>query len=104
MSAGYERMRLPVLVDSDRIYLPPEGPPSSRRRVVASYGADGALKLSGHAWPESLERLEGAVHVYEERVGRGRVICFAEDPNFRGYHRGLNRLFLNAVVLGPSSP
>ncbi len=104
MSAGHERMRLPVLVDSDRIYLPPEGPPSSRRRVVASYGADGTLKLSGHAWPESLERLEGAVHVYEERVGRGRVICFAEDPNFRGYHRGLNRLFLNAVVLGPSSP
>lgn len=104
MSAGYERMRLPVLVDSDRIYLPPEGPPSSRRRVVASYGADGTLTLSGHAWPESLERLEGAVHVYEERVGRGRVICFAEDPNFRGFHRGMNRLFLNAVVLGPSSP
>ncbi len=104
MSAGYADFTLPVLVDSDRIYLPPEGPPSSRKRVVASYGAGGTLKLSGHAWPESLERLEGAVYAYEERVGRGRVISFAEDPNYRAYQRGANRLFLNAVVLGPSSP
>ena len=35
---------------------------------------------------------------------RSRVIAFAEDPNYRGFHRGLNRLFLNAVVLGPSAP
>jgi hypothetical protein len=32
------------------------------------------------------------------------VIAFSEDPNFRGYWRGANRLFLNAVVLGPSAP
>jgi hypothetical protein len=35
-------------------------------------------------------------------VGRGRVIAFAEDPNFRGYWRGVDRLFLNAVVVGGS--
>ncbi len=47
---------------------------------------------------------EGAavVFVYEERVGQGRVIAFAEDVNFRGFWRGANRLFLNAVVVGPS--
>ncbi len=94
----------PVLVDSDRIYLAPEGPPSSRKRVVASYGGSGGIKLSGHAWDESLERLENAVFVYEERIERGRVIAFAEDVNFRAYWRGANRLFLNAVVLGPSAP
>jgi hypothetical protein len=102
MSAGYDGAQLPVLVDSDRIYLAPEGPPSSRKRVIAKYG-DGRLKLAGHAWQESLERLADAVFAYEERVGQGRVIAFAEDVNFRAYQRGANRLFLNAVVLSPSA-
>jgi hypothetical protein len=100
MSAGYDAGELPVLVDSPELYLPPEGPPSSRQRVVARY----AEKLSGHAWQETLERIPDAVFVYEERVGGGRVIAFAEDPNYRGYLRAANRLFLNAVILGPSAP
>ncbi|MGD2217232.1 MAG: M14 family metallopeptidase [Gemmatimonadales bacterium] len=97
MSAGFENMELPVLVNSSRIYLPPEGPPSSRRTVIATYGP----KIAGHAWPETLERLDGAVFAYEQNVGGGRVIAFAEDINFRAFWRGANRLLLNAVILGP---
>ncbi len=104
MAAGYEGGELPVLVDSDRLLLPAEGPPSTKRRVVARIATGERAKISGHAWPETLERIGGAVFAYEERVGRGRVIAFAEDPNYRGYFRGANRLFLNAVILGPSAP
>ncbi len=104
LSAGYDAGGPPVLVDSDRLYLPPDGPPSARRRVVVRYAAGGGARLAGHAWPESQARLPGKVFLYEERVGAGRVIAFAEDPNFRGYVRGVNRLFLNAVILGPSAP
>jgi len=100
LSAGYDNGEVPVLVDSDRLYLAPDAPPSGRHRVVATY----ADLISGHTWEETLDRIPGTVAVYEERVGGGRVIAFAEDPNYRGYHRGLNRLFLNAVVLGPSAP
>jgi len=103
MSAGYDDGMLPMLVDSDRLYLPPEGAVSSRRRVVALYAAADPV-LSGHVWEESAARIPGTVAVYEERVGGGRVIAFAEDPNYRAYFRGANRLFLNAVVLGPSAP
>ncbi|MCG8462432.1 MAG: hypothetical protein MI919_39615, partial [Holophagales bacterium] len=102
LAAGVDA-ELPLLVGSDRIYLDPEGPPSGARRVVARYAADNTL-LSGHAWPESLEHLPGAIAVYEERVGSGRVILFAEDPTFRAYHRGPHRLFLNAVLFGPNGP
>lgn len=104
LASGYEGADLPFLVFSDRIYLPPEGPPSARRRVVAEVAETEPVWLAGHAWEESMERLPGAVLVYEERVGDGRVVAFAEDPNFRGYWRGADRLFLNAVVLGPSAP
>jgi hypothetical protein len=102
-SAGYRDSVLPVLVNSSRIYLPPSGPPSAQRRVIARY-APTAPRLAGHAWPESLERLPGAVYAYEERIGNGRVIAFAEEVSFRAYGRGTNRLLLNALVLGPSAP
>ena len=98
------REELPALVTSDRVLLPPPGPPDPGRRVVARYAAAGELLLSGHLWPESAERLPGAVLAYEQRVDRGRVIAFAEDLSFRGTWRGAHRLLLNAVVLGPSAP
>ncbi len=102
LSAGYAETDFPTLVVGSRVYRAPEGPPSSSRRVVARFAERDSLKISGLAWDESLDRLAGSVFVYEERVGRGRVIAFAEDVNFRGFWRGANRLFLNAVVVGPS--
>jgi hypothetical protein len=95
---------LPVLVNSDRIYLPPAGPPDASSRVVVRYADDAPTPRSGHAWAESVERLPGAVFAYEERVGSGRIVAFAEDPSFRGYWRGPDRLLLNAVVFGPTAP
>ena len=103
LSAGYDGGELPVLVDSDRLLLAPTGPPSSSKRVVARYAERARVLLSGHVWEETLARIPGAVFAYEERVGSGRVIAFAEDPNYRGYFRGANRMFLNAVILGPSA-
>lgn len=104
LAAGYGEPELPVLVEGRRVFVAPDGPPSARRRVVGRFAARDQLAISGHAWEESLDRLSEAVFLYEERVDSGRVICFAEDPNFRGFWRGANRLFLNAVVVGPSAP
>jgi len=103
LSAGLGE-ELPVLVNSSRLYLPPAGPPDAGARPVVTYAEEAPLRLSGHAWPETLERIPGAVFVYEERIGGGRVVVFAEEPNFRAFWRGANRLFLNAVVVGPSAP
>lgn len=104
LSAGYDAGEIPALVFSSRVYLAPEGAVSARRTAVGRYAARNQARIAGHAWNESMERLPESVFLYEERVGQGRVIAFAEDPNFRAYHRGLNRLFLNAVLLGPSAP
>ena len=104
LTSGYSGDELPFLIFSNRLMLPPDGAVSSGRRVVASLPPGVDSKMSGHTWKESDERLPGAVLVYEQRSGRGRVIAFAEDVNFRAFWRGTNRMFLNAVILGPNAP
>ncbi len=91
-------------MNGDALYLPPAGPPDDGRRVAVRVAEAGEVRLSGHVWPETLERAPGTVLAYDERVGEGRVILFPEDLNFRAYWRGSDRLFLNAVLLGPSAP
>ncbi|MCC5914070.1 MAG: hypothetical protein JJU46_06815 [Balneolaceae bacterium] len=101
--SGYD-YELPILINSNRLYRAPEGPPSPRQRTPVKVASGDDVRIAGHMWEENLERLPGSVFLYEERVGSGRVISFAEDVNFRGYWRGADRLFLNAVILGPSAP
>jgi hypothetical protein len=60
--------------------------------------------ISGVAWPESLERIKGSVYVTSEKFGRGQVVTFADDPNYRLFWRGTLPVFLNAVLYGPSFP
>jgi hypothetical protein len=33
-------------------------------------------------------------------MGRGQLIAFAEDPNYRAYAEATQLLFINAVLLG----
>ena len=47
-------------------------------------------------------RIAGSPYLWTERVGQGRVIAFAGDPNFRDMWRGLLPIFANSVLLGGS--
>ena len=46
------------------------------------------------------EKLPKAAPVVVSRLGKGSVVLFAENPNFRGTTYGANRMFLNALFLG----
>ena len=46
------------------------------------------------------EYIPGAASLIVSNVGSGRVIVFADNPNFRGTWYGTNKLFLNAIFLG----
>ncbi len=100
--SGYDN-GLPLLINSNKLYRSPDGAPTSARRSAIKIPEED-FHIAGHLWEENMERLGGSVFLYEERVGSGRIISFAEDVNFRGYWRGADRLFLNAVLLGPSAP
>jgi hypothetical protein len=70
---------------------------------VATFAPDGPLLRAGFTFPGNTERaLRGTALVVEEPVGRGHAVLFANDPTFRGWWRALDRLLLNAIVLGPA--
>jgi hypothetical protein len=64
--------------------------------------AEKDVRLSGFVWEDMEKKFPGKAYLIEEPVGRGKVIMFADDPNFRLFWLGLNRLFLNSIFLSPS--
>ncbi len=58
------------------------------------------VMASGYMWEQNRKQLAYKPFVVVQRSGRGNVIGFTADPNFRGYMDGLNLLFLNAVFRG----
>lgn len=59
-------------------------------------------RLSGYISPENEKRLEETPFIVHEQLGSGNIVLFADDPNFRLFWDGLNKLFLNSVLLMPS--
>jgi hypothetical protein len=53
--------------------------------------------MSGYASERRLDELKGTPMLTAERMGRGSVILFADDPNFRATYIGAEKLFLNAI-------
>ena len=44
--------------------------------------------------------IPGSASLIVSKIGTGRVVVFADNPNFRGTWYGTNKLFLNAIFLG----
>jgi hypothetical protein len=69
--------------------------------AVTYEGPDQVL-ASGYMWDENKKQLARKPLMMVSPSGRGIVIGFASDPNFRAFLDGMNLLFLNAVFRGPA--
>jgi hypothetical protein len=58
------------------------------------------VRMSGLVWPEASVRIANSAYLTQERYGKGQIILFSGEPNFRGSTLGTNRVWLNAVVYG----
>ena len=65
------------------------------------FEAPDKLLASGYLWAENRKQLAYKPLVVVQPQGRGTVIAFTQDPNYRAYLDGMNVLFLNAVFRGP---
>jgi hypothetical protein len=73
-------------------------PSTSPYTTVAQYTANPLV--GGYVHPESMKKIKNSAAILVGSEGRGRVILFADDPNFRGTWYGTNKLFLNALFYG----
>lgn len=67
----------------------------------AAYFGDKLNKVSGVISQENLNRLGRATWLANKRVGRGRVILFADDPLFRAFWYTSFQPWFNALMIGP---
>ncbi len=93
LAYGYRRSALAVIRTGEWI-LPPSSNPFEN---VALY--QDPPRLAGWISPENQRRLAGKPAVIASRMGRGVVIQLLDNPNFRAYFYGSNRLFLNSIFL-----
>ncbi len=69
-------------------------------RSLVTFEKQDQLLTSGFCWPESLALLAETPYVVHRSVGRGNVVAFTDDPNFRAMYPSLQRLFINAAMFG----
>lgn len=55
---------------------------------------------SGYVSDENLEKLKGTAAIVVSDMGSGRVISMTDNPNFRAFWFGTNKLFMNAIFFG----
>jgi hypothetical protein len=91
---GYTSRRLSVYRNGATYLRPSRNAYSTVAKFVSN------PLVGGYVHPESLSRIRNSASVLVGQSGRGRVVYFADDPNFRGVWYGTNRLFLNALFFG----
>lgn len=95
LAFGYRDTQIPVYKNNS-VWLTPS---KNEYATVAKYSKN-ALIDGFITKKNSDEFLKKSASLLVSKLGSGRVVLFADNPNFRGSWYGTNRLFLNAIFLG----
>jgi hypothetical protein len=91
---GFQRVDLPLFRRGTTELKPSENAYSTPVRY-----SDAPL-MAGFIGSDRLAAIKGQPAVIAERLDKGLVIRFANNPVFRGFWRGTERLFINALFFG----
>jgi hypothetical protein len=80
---------------NDNFFLEPSENPYANPLV---YTADPLA--SGYLHPSNLPGVQESAVIRVAGQGRGRIIGFADNPNFRAFWFGTNKLFMNSIFFG----
>ncbi|MCB0571303.1 MAG: zinc carboxypeptidase [Phaeodactylibacter sp.] len=92
---GYHQAFIPTFRQGNLLVEPAQNPYATPALYTPEPLASGYIKQ------ENLDLLRGSAAVVVAGLGSGRVICLADDPNFRAFWYGGNRLFANCLFFGP---
>lgn len=91
---GYHDRTVPVY-KNNKVMLAPS---KSKFSTVARYQQN--PHIDGYVSKENLDLIKRSASIIVSKKGKGRVVLFADNPNFRGAWYGTNKLFMNAVLFG----
>ena len=94
LAFGYSRNELPLFRRGTTVLTPSENPYSTPIRYTSD------PLLAGFIGEERLDAFRGQSAVIAEKKGSGLVVRFANTPVFRGFWRGTERLYINALYFG----
>jgi len=94
LTFGYRRAELPVFRRGTTVLTPSNNPYSTPVRYTSD------PLLAGYIGDERLAAFRGQAAVIAEKQGEGLIIRFANNPVFRGFWRGKEKLFINALYFG----
>ncbi|MEX6689838.1 M14 family zinc carboxypeptidase [Danxiaibacter flavus] len=90
-------------VNSRRLFVNKNGstillPSKNKYNTVAQYDKDAFV--NGYAPKESVSKINNSAAIITSAEGSGAITLFADDPAYRSYWLGTNRLLLNAIFFG----
>jgi hypothetical protein len=91
---GYEQTTLPVF-KVNNISFEDTGNPYDTPVVFTSNPL-----IAGYVHPKNENNIKNSPAIIAQRSGRGRIISMSDNPNFRAFWYGTNKLFLNAIFFG----
>ena len=92
---GYSADELAFYKNNTLWLSPSENAYSTVAKYTENAHIDGYISVKNRS-----EYFSKAASILVSSVGSGRVVMFADNPNFRGTSYGMNRFFLNALFLG----
>jgi hypothetical protein len=87
-----------AIVEGARVFAPLK---LDAGRNVGVYESADRLVAAGLVWKEAQPLLAQRAFLMHQPMGRGHIIAFAEDPNYRAFAEATQLLFINAVLLAP---
>ena len=91
---GYTSRDLPVY-RNHTVFVDPS---KSAFNTVIKYTSN--PRLSGYIHSSNLEKIKNSTSLMVSSSGQGRAILFVDDPSFRAYWYGTNKLLFNAIFFG----
>ena len=91
---GFNQTEIPVFRNSRTFISPANNAYATPLRYT-----DSPL-LAGYVSDDNLEQLKGSAGIVISGEGRGKVISMVDNPNFRAFWYGTNKLFANAIFFG----
>ncbi len=91
---GYNRTRLPVFKKGS-LFMQKSGNPYAN---PINYTANSLM--SGYISDKNLSKVNNSPAVQISNLGRGKIISFTDNPNFRAYWYGTSKMFFNSIYFG----